>query len=80
MLEELIDILGWQGGTKHQALEQVRQLVSDSYKFKAILTEVIDSTVPHNRNECSDGLGHCIDADLWRKIRVAVCTPTTNLK
>ena len=64
MLEELIEIFGWQGGTKHQALEQVRKLVRDSYKFRKLLSEVFYTVTPHVSNSTTD--------DLWGRMQSAL--------
>lgn len=71
-ISTLIEILGWQGGTKHQVIAEVGRLKKENEKIKILLQEVLDDTEPHQNGEPSDGLGHCIGVDLWGRIYSAL--------
>lgn len=40
MLEQLLEILGWKGGTIHQALEEVKRLKRDSDTHRDIIKQI----------------------------------------
>ena len=46
LLSELCLTLGWQGGTRHQVLERVQELVRDAYNFDTLMDKFQDFATP----------------------------------